>query len=347
MIPAQKPFIIPLFLPHAGCPHHCIFCNQKTLHPESGKRDLSMLRRERDRWLAFPRDFQRPVELAFFGGNFLGLPPGELEACMELVQEVPGAGLRFSTRPDTVNRASLERFRASGLHVTAELGIQSLDERVLRLSARGHGVDAVVAAFKALKQAGIRVGAQMMTGLPGASASSDLETAAGLVALGPDFARVSPALVLKGSGLAKLYARGRFRPLEFSEAVERTAAYVNILEKGGVPVVRIGLQADTHLEESLLAGPHHPSLGEWVRGRILGDAVLEAFGRMGGKRAGQPLRIRVSSHLRSRMQGMERSNVSRFEKAFFPAPFSIVTEKNQGPDFWIIEYAGGLFKDPA
>ncbi|WP_179953056.1 elongator complex protein 3 [Desulfobotulus mexicanus] len=339
MIPAQKPFIIPLFLPHAGCRHHCIFCNQNTLHPKSGKKNISTLRNEMDRWLAFPRDLQRPVELAFFGGSFLGLPEKDINACIELVKDIPDAGLRFSTRPDTVSRASLELLSASGLFMTAELGIQSLDERVLRLSARGHGVDEVVEAFKELRQAGISVGAQMMTGLPGASGSSDLDTAERLVSLGPDFARVAPTLVLKGSGLEKLFVRGKYRPMEFSEAVERTAAYVNILEKGGVPVLRIGLQTDAHLEESLLTGPHHPSMGEWVRGRILGDEVLEAFGRMEGNHIKKSLRIRVSLNLRSRMQGMGKSNFLRFERAFFPAPFSIVTEKDQEPDFWVIEYA--------
>ncbi|MCW7754604.1 radical SAM protein [Desulfobotulus sp. H1] len=342
VISIGKPFIIPLFLPHAACPRHCLFCNQKALHAEDFLLDMHALRRERDRWLAFPRNRQRPLELAFFGGNFLGLGESRLRACMDLVTEVPGAGVRFSTRPDTVSEDSVRICKKAGRPVTVELGIQSLDEAVLRRSARGHGVAEVARAVQVLKDAGIRTGAQMMLGLPGATESSDMASAESLCVLSPDFARVAPTLVLGGSGLALLYRRGAYKPMSFGEAVLRSARYVDLLEKRGVPVVRIGLQTDTFLENSIVAGPHHPAFGEWVRGRMLADRVLVVLASMGPFFAGEEVCIRAADSIRGRMQGMKKSNFPLFCKAVAPASLRIRTDAGLPPGFWQVEHRGNL-----
>jgi ABC-type amino acid transport substrate-binding protein len=69
-----KPFIIPVFIPHAGCPHRCVFCNQtsttgqKKTFPKEAK-----IRNTIDTFLKYRRPGRKPVEIAYFGGNFLGL----------------------------------------------------------------------------------------------------------------------------------------------------------------------------------------------------------------------------------------------------------------------------------
>lgn len=333
----KKPFIIPLFLPHAACPHHCLFCNQKTLHPENPAVDLAALRRERDRWLAFPRDGERPVELAFFGGNFLGLPEEDILGCVALVSETEGAGIRVSTRPDSLQDRVLSLLATGGAGITVELGVQSLDDRVLRRSARGHDAASVERAVHMLRHYPVRVGAQMMLGLPGATEASDRVSAQKLAALGVDFVRVAPTLVLSGSGLETLYRRGRYLPLDFAGAVQRTAVFSHILESCGIPVVRMGLQEDDALRSGLVAGPHHPAFGEWVRGYLLGEQVLTALNALGAPEPGEGIVIRVSPRLRGRLQGMEGSNLPRFFQALFPAPFRIHTERNRAADFWAVE----------
>jgi len=270
-------FVIPIFIAHQGCPHRCIFCDQHTItgHADHEDEPVSPLtvKKTVEEWLGHSRKEKRDVvQVAFYGGSFTGLPVPRQKKLLGAVRSYIDAGqvnsIRISTRPDYIDENSvaiLQKYLVS----IVELGIQSLDINVLQASARGHSVEQSERAIKLLKENGFTVGAQLMCGLPGDSTKKLLATAHGIAALAPDFVRIYPTLVIKGSGLEKLYLEDAYRPLSLSRAISLTCRVKNVFDRHHIRVVRMGLQPSRDLEKKVLAGPYHPAFGELVISRGL------------------------------------------------------------------------------
>lgn len=278
-------YIIPVFISHLGCPHTCVFCNQSRITEVS--RAASRLIRGRD-VLAIAKEYlgtmpqaERTVELSFFGGTFTGLAAPLQEELLEAARSLREAGqidrIRCSTRPDFIDAAVLERLAAYGLDII-ELGVQSLDDEVLRLSGRGHDAKQVAQASRLIRAAGFTLGHQLMPGLPGATPSSDLESARQSIALGPAEVRLYPTLVVRDTPLANLYAAGTFRPYSLETAVDLTGDLMALYEAAGIRIIRVGLQATDEIAPgaSLLGGPYHPAFRELVLSRRLNGRLAKA-----------------------------------------------------------------------
>ncbi len=272
------PFVIPIFIAHQGCPHQCLFCNQRSITgaPEGmvGAREVEETIRTQ---LAWPRRHpEAPVQVAFYGGSFTGLPIERQRELLGAAQPFLASGkvreLRLSTRPDYVTPEIAGFLREHGVGIV-ELGAQSLDDRVLAASGRGHTAAQVRTAVACLKAAGIKVGLQLMLGLPGDSTATALASGRAAAALGPDMVRLYPCLVISGSPLAEFYRQGRYQPLSLSRAVVLAGRLWSIFNEHGISVVRMGLQPSASLEETMLAGPYHPAFGELVLSRLFFNQV--------------------------------------------------------------------------
>ena len=160
---------------------------------------------------------------------------------------------------------------------TVELGVQSLDDGVLKKSGRGHTAGDAIRAARTVKDAGLELGIQLMAGLPGDSKEKFLETVSGTARLMPHFVRIYPALVVEGSELADMWRRGEYTPLTLDEAVELCSEALEIFSAAGIRVIRLGLQPGEELEKSLLAGPYHPSFGHLVKSSIALKKMLKAL----------------------------------------------------------------------
>lgn len=265
-----KHLIIPFFITHKGCPHKCVFCDQKAL---TGQRVYSPAARVDDQvksYLSFSRSLRnRSVEIAFYGGSFTALPISEQEEYLRAARRWIDAGIvhsiRLSTRPDAVDDERLELLKKYGVRLV-ELGVQSMDDRVLEKSERGHTSADVRKAARLIKAAGLMMGAQVMPGLPGADFWETVRTAIALAELGFDTARIYPTLVLRGTKLEEMWRKGEYRPLTLNKAVIFSAYSCLILERAGVKVIRIGIQATDDLSHgsAIVAGPYHPSFGDMV-----------------------------------------------------------------------------------
>jgi histone acetyltransferase (RNA polymerase elongator complex component) len=270
-------FVIPIFIAHQGCPHRCIFCDQHTITGHSEQEDEPVspmtVKKTIEQWLAYPRkEGRNEVQVAFYGGSFTGLP---LQRQKELLGAVKPYidnrrvnSIRISTRPDYIDEKRVVFLEEHSVSIV-ELGIQSLDSNVLKASVRGHSAEQSERAMQLLKEKGFTVGAQLMCGLPGDTTERLMATATGIAALAPDFVRIYPALVIKGSGLEKLCQEGVYTPLSLSKAVALTCRVKNIFDLHHIRVVRMGLQPSRDLEEKVLAGPYHPAFGELVISRAL------------------------------------------------------------------------------
>jgi histone acetyltransferase (RNA polymerase elongator complex component) len=213
---------------------------------------------------------------------------GLLEAAFRWSAHGPFQRVRVSTRPDALDGERLALMRRYGV-TTVELGVQSMNDEVLRQSRRGYASKDVRRAVDDLRRAGFRVGVQLMPGLPGDSAERFLETVSRCLDLRPDLARLYPTLVLEGTPLAAWFRKGRYRPFSLDQAVACCAEACSRFESSGVPVVRIGLLET----EGLLAGPWHPAFGFLVRSAMFHRKIEAALPRETRSRV---LRVVVHPH---------------------------------------------------
>lgn len=266
----MKYYNIPVFVPHMGCPFDCVFCNQKRITGVGNEKpDVDGIVSEHLKFL--PKE-DCLIEIAFFGGSFTGIEEILQEELLEKASRYVGknniAGIRVSTRPDYIDTAVLERLLKYKV-TTIELGVQSLDEEVLKASARGHTAEDVEKAVMLIRQYPFTLGLQMMTGLPLDTPSKSIETAKKIIALKPDIVRIYPTLVIKNTCLEEMYERGEYNPQTVDEAVELCYELVSMFNDAGIKVIRTGLQNTDEISEngSVVAGPFHSAFGELVESR--------------------------------------------------------------------------------
>ncbi len=298
--------IVPVFVPHMGCPHQCVFCNQRTISGQAAPASPETVREA----LRSAQAVSAWAELAFYGGSFTAIPPAVQISLLEAAQPERKTGfltsIRVSTRPDCIDGDTLDRLSAYGVE-TVELGAQSMSDRVLQASGRGHRAEDTVRASALLRKRGFRVVLQMMTGLPASDPEEDLQTAQQLADLSPDGVRIYPTLVLRGTALADMLERGEYRAQTKEEAVETCAPIVRLFREQNIPILRLGLHPSRELEEKLLAGPYHPALGEWVYSRLYRDEAERLLS--GAERLAEETTLLVPAGERSRMTGWKKENL--------------------------------------
>ncbi len=316
----NRPFIIPIFLPHAGCPHRCVFCNQVSITGAAqGAAEANQIRSRIQEFLNYKTQLRKPVQISFFGGNFLGLKIDEIQCLLALAAEFVQQGvvdsIRFSTRPDTVDREHLDVI-ADYPVATVELGVQSMIDPVLALAQRGHTATDTVRAVERLKARHYSIGLQMMVGLPGDDESLSLKTARKIAGLQPDFVRIYPTIVVKNSLLAGWYSNGTYTPLSLDAAVTQVKSLYLYFKKNNIQIIRMGLQASADLADgsTVLAGPYHPSFGHMVYSEIFLDAACIAVKT--ANPAGPKISIFVNPRRISTMRGLNNSNVERLRRRF-------------------------------
>jgi histone acetyltransferase (RNA polymerase elongator complex component) len=291
----MTPLVIPIFISHQGCPQRCIFCDQHTITGHTGLEDQPVtpvtVAETVEHWLGRPRkESSGGVQVAFYGGSFTGLSMQRQRELLGAVQPYIADGLvdsvRISTRPDYIDAAAIRTLKEYTVSIV-ELGVQSLDQDVLEASARGHSVQQSEHAVRLLKEEGFTVGAQIMCGLPRDTTTKLKATAKKIAELAPDFVRIYPVLVIKGSGLEKMYRDTTYKPLSLSRAIALSCRMKTFFDRHGIRVVRMGLQPSKELEDKVVAGPYHPAFGELVISRALFRKcrkVLRGTNKGGGKR---------------------------------------------------------------
>jgi histone acetyltransferase (RNA polymerase elongator complex component) len=279
----------PVYLSFQGCPGRCVFCAQ-TLQSAAPPAPLADILAAMEQGLeAARREGRGPYELAFYGGVFTALPAPWPERFLQAAVRARRAGIvsriRCSTRPDACAPGLLAQLAGCGLDLV-EIGAQTFDEAVLAASGRGHDAKAVGRAARAVREAGLELGLQLLPGLPGHTPAAFARDVAETCALAPSLARLHPCLVVEGTPLAGLYRAGRYAPWPLETTMAALAEALPPLWRAGVRVARIGLAPEPGLEAAILAGPRHPALGARVRARALCSLVSEEIAALGGPPAG-------------------------------------------------------------
>ncbi|MGD8448553.1 MAG: radical SAM protein [Desulfobacterales bacterium] len=332
----NTPFVIPIFLPNVGCPHQCTFCNQtsitgvtpETISPET-------LRFLINNFLQYKEKDRRSVQVAFYGGNFLGLKKDYIRVLLDettkFVKSKRVGSIRFSTRPDTIGVEQLDIIKAYPVS-TIEIGVQSMDNQVLAMAQRGHTALDTEKAAALLKERSYEVGMQMMVALPGDDETKSLITAQKITSLSPDFIRIYPTVVLANSRLAVWYKKGEYTPWSLSRCVSLVKNLYLFFKSKKIPVIRMGLQASEDLskETTILAGPYHPAFGHMVHSKIFLDmatSLLEAE-----RDSCDKITIKVHPRSISKMRGLKNKNVENLKRKFHIKSLEIIPDLSIAED---------------
>lgn len=305
----MKHYNIPVFISHYGCPHTCVFCNQKKITGRETSIEVSEVDKIiRDYLETLPKDCI--IEVAFFGGSFTGIDINLQEDYLKVVKPYIDKGLisgvRLSTRPDYINEEILNLLLKYGV-TTIELGVQSFDENVLLESERGHSKEDIYKAIKLIKTYKIKLGIQIMPGLPGSNFESDIFSIRETVKLNPDMVRIYPTLVINETKLLDLYEKDRYRPLSLEAAVFRVVPMLAMLELNNIKVIRVGLQPSEEIREDgvIITGPFHPALRELMETQIYYEFFLNIL------KETERLEVYMNQKNISRAVGMNKRNVNR------------------------------------
>jgi len=312
----MAPLIIPAFLPAMGCPNRCLFCNQKA--SSEGPPSPSSVRYFIEACLAQIPYNKKPREkqFAFYGGSFTAIHRDDQFRYLREVRPFLASGqidsIRISTRPDALDEETLSLLKEYGVR-TIEIGVQSMIDEVLSLAHRGHRAEDTVSATLRLKRWGFEVGHQLMIGLPGDTCDRFLQSLDRVIELKPDFLRIHPTLVLRGTPLENLWREDRYSPLSLEETIDWLKRGLARLENSSIPVARMGLQPTDELQRDFLAGPYHPALRQLVDGAIFFDmatSLLQSF-----QKNGQALFLCHPKEI-SNLRGQKNENILRLKKHF-------------------------------
>ena len=313
----KKHINIPVFIPHLGCPNNCVFCNQRSI---SGKKEFvaESVIPEIEEALSTVRTEQE-AEIAFFGGSFTGIDRALMISLLEIGQKYIDSGrvsgMRLSTRPDYISPEIIDILSGYGVK-TVELGIQSMDEKVLLASKRGHTKEQTERACKLIKEAGFTLIGQMMVGLPGADVESEKRTAQMICDMGADGARVYPTVVFYETELCEMAKTGVYKPLCETDAIERTKEVLKVFDSQGVPCIRVGLCASENLssEDAVYGGANHSAIGEMAIGELFYERMDEIISKLSSndiEKKNRRLVFNVSKGSTSKAVGQKRKNIVR------------------------------------
>ena len=319
----KKEYIIPIFVPHLGCPNDCTFCNQKKISGQKTNISSKDVNGIIEYYLSNFKEHDKKVEVAFFGGSFTGIDVNIqeelLSAAYEFIKKEKVDSIRISTRPDYINQDILNLLKKYNVK-TIELGVQSANDFVLKKARRGHTFEDVKKASKLIRKNGFILGHQMMVGLPESSQKDEIETAKKLIKLKPKIVRIYPVLVIKGTKLADDYLDGTYKPNTLEQAVETSAILLKMFSKKKIDVIRIGLQSTDEIcnpeneTSQVVAGPYHPAFRQLVESRICYDEFSKKIRDLNNRV--KVVKVNVNGNMINNFVGHKKENIKRIKEIY-------------------------------
>lgn len=215
----------------------CTFCNNESFSP-NGRKPPTILEQLDSGRRAIRRRTRATKFIAYFQAYTNTYAKVEQLRAMydEALAEPDVVGLSIGTRPDCVPPEVLDLlagYRARGLEVVLELGLQSAFDETLRRVNRGHGLAEYLATASAARRRGIPVCAHLIVGLPGETEEHFHASLDTVLEHGVEGLKLHPLHVVKHTLLAQEWRRGEYQPLErddyiriAADLVERTPEHV-------------------------------------------------------------------------------------------------------------------------
>ena len=319
----KKQYIIPIFVPHLGCPNECTFCNQRKISGQMKNITENDVIDIIEYYLSIFKEKSGYIEVAFYGGSFTGIEEDLQERLLKVVynyiKEKKVDGIRISTRPDYIDKKTLKRLKKYKVK-TIELGVQSTNDFILAKCKRGHTFDDVKRASKLIRRYRFNLGHQMMIGLPDSTEKDDIKTAQDLIKLKPKIVRIYPVLVIKGTELEDEYNQRKYEPLSLEQAVERCKELCYLFNKKKIKIIRIGLQntetitSPTNEGSEVIAGPYHENFRQLVESSIYYDTILEKVKKVNTK--AKEVEIITNPQDVNNVIGYKRENILKLKEIY-------------------------------
>ena len=339
----KKEYVIPIFVPHLGCPNQCTFCNQKKISGQLKKVTAKDVEETIEYYLKNFKDKNKYVEVAFFGGSFTAIDEKEQEELLNVaykyIKNKKVNSIRISTRPDCINKEILRRLKKYGVQ-TIELGVQSSNDYILKQCKRGHTFEDGKKASKLIRWYRFTLGHQMMVGLPESTKLDEINTAKALIKLKPKIVRIYPVLVIKDTPLEEEYKNKEYVPLTVEQAVETCKEIVDLFNKEKIEVIRIGLQNTEEITDpsdknsQVVAGPYHPAFRQLVEGRLWYDAIVAEIKKINVKV--MQVKIIANQENINNIIGHKKENISKL-KEFYDVDVRVETSEEIKPGKFKIE----------
>lgn len=316
-------YVIPVFVPHLGCPNDCVFCNQKSISGQKKNLSIEEAKKTIEYYLKNIKDEEAKKEIAFYGGSFTAIEEEKQEELLKLAYKYIENGqvdsIRISTRPDYINKDILKRLKKYKVK-TIELGVQSANDYILGRANRGHTFEDVEKASKLIRRKRFILGHQMMVGLPESTGEDEIETAKALIKLKPKMVRIYPVLVIKGTKLEKEYKEGNYEPLPLPKAIEICKQLVRLFSNKKIDIIRVGLQNTDEISEpgndesEVVAGPFHPAFRQLVEAGMWYDSIVEKIKKLNVKV--QEVEVTVNPIDANNVIGHKKENVLNLKELY-------------------------------
>lgn len=195
-----------------------------------------------DKLVAYGHDPSK-MELVIVGGTFLFMPKNyqidfiklcydalngfdspDLESAKQANEtaQIRSVGFTIETKPDYCKQEHVDMMLNYGI-TRIEIGVQSLQESVYKIVNRGHTYSDVVDSFQISKDAGYKIVAHMMPGLPTVTPEIDSADFKKLFSdddLKPDMLKIYPSLVLQHTPMYEDYLQGKYTPYSDEDMIQ-------------------------------------------------------------------------------------------------------------------------------
>jgi histone acetyltransferase (RNA polymerase elongator complex component) len=315
----RKQLIIPVFIPHEGCPYRCAFCNQSKITGVNQQSDEIIVSQTIQSYLdVFDSEgLPEKREVAFYGGSFTGLPEERQKQLLNAVQPSIKSGkvhsIRVSTHSLLVNPQNIILLKDKNVK-TVELGIQSTNDRVLQAVGRPCDFQTVKSAVDSIRKKGLGLGLQLMPGLPEDDEKIFMKSVEDVIGLKPDFVRIYPTLVIKNTKLYEMYRLGEYLPWKLNRMVRLVKDALLEFQSKNISVIRVGLHSDPSMLENFVDGPYHPAFRYLVDSLIAREKMFDLINQL--QIVPQTLTFKVPSRQVSLYLGHKKDNIQAIQNLY-------------------------------
>ena len=315
----RNQLIIPVFIPHEGCPYRCAFCNQSKITGVNQQSDEIIVRQTIQSYLdgLDSNGLPEKREVAFYGGSFTGLPEERQKRLLQAVEPSIHSGevhsIRVSTHSLLVNSQNISLLKENNVK-TVELGIQSTNDRVLQAVGRPCDFDTVTSAVDSIRKDGLRLGLQLMPGLPEDDENIFMKSVQDVIGLMPNFVRIYPTLVIKNTELYEMYKLGKYLPWKLNRMVRLVKDALIAFQKENIPVIRVGLHADPSMLKNFVDGPYHPAFRYLVDSLIAREKMFNLIDQL--QEIPEALTFKVPSRQVSLYLGHKKDNIQAIQNMY-------------------------------